>query len=477
MSYKNTAFKKKLHKFRPDAPETVETQRTKRARRCAPCGPRSIERGARQLLADKISGTMVGTWLLIPEYLRLGAWDLLEGWTGKNGSHVEPRLALQLVNEAALCRTGVRRSRSLSQKGFELANGLPFIATDQAMHDLLDAHTVAESEALQTALGRVRRASGHYAGRLLAIDPHDMRSHSKRQTCRRGGKKGSKPVKVTQTFFCLDADTEQPIAFTIGSSPRTAAQATRGLLKMVSDILQPEEGRTLIMGDTEHYCVELFKHVSENTPFDLITPISNSAYQRRLMANLPSEAFTHRWVGMATAKLPFQFSGSDIGPFHQIVQRCGEKPDEYQFKSFLSTRDCDEATALTLEYPKRWRIEEFYNANQALGWNRAGTLNLHIRYGRMTMALVAQAAIHQMRRRLGEPINKWNAEHLADNFFMGLDGDVRVVDDTIVVTFYNAPNANLLRKHYENLPRKLAQEGVDPRIPWLYGFKLAFRFK
>ena len=97
---------------------------------------------------------------------------------------VEPRLALQLVHEAALCVTGVRQSRCLSQKGFELLNGLPFVATDQAIHHLLEAHTVAEAEALQKNLGWLRRARGHFQGQLLAIDPHRTRSYSKRLMCR-----------------------------------------------------------------------------------------------------------------------------------------------------------------------------------------------------------------------------------------------------------------------------------------------------
>ena len=48
---------------------------------------------------------------------------------------------------------------------------------------------------------------------------------------------------------------------------------------------------------------------------------------------------------------------------------------------------------------------------------------------------------------------------------------------TIVVTLYNPPNASLLRHHYEHLPEKLAREGVNPEIPWLYNFKIDFRFK
>jgi hypothetical protein len=32
---------------------------------------------------------------------------------------------------------------------------------------------------LQVALGKIRRASGHFEGKLLAIDPHRVRSYSK----------------------------------------------------------------------------------------------------------------------------------------------------------------------------------------------------------------------------------------------------------------------------------------------------------
>src|SRR5438132_12592865 len=39
-----------------------------------------------------------------------------------------------------------------------------------------------------------------------------------------------------------------------------------------------------------------------------------------------------------------------------------------------------DVVGLSRDYPKRWHIEEFFNANQALGWKRAGTQNLHIRY-------------------------------------------------------------------------------------------------
>ena len=104
-------------------------------------------------------------------------------------------------------------------------------------------------------------------------------------------------------------------------------------------------------------------------------------------------------------------------------------------------------------------------------------MNVNIRYGQMTMALIAQAVVHQLRTRLGEPYSHWDANHLARDLFFALEGDVHVQENTILVTYYNAPNADQLRRHYEHLPDKLQQDNIRPNIPWLYGYKLDFRFR
>ncbi len=80
-------------------------------------------------------------------------------------------------------------------------------------------------------------------------------------------------------------------------------------------------------------------------------------------------------------------------------------------------------------------------------------------------------------KRLAPPTTTWDAKHMATALFAGLEGDVRVQENTIIVTYYNSPDAEKLRAHYEDLPAKLWAEKIDPRIPWLYGFELDFRFR
>ncbi|MCK4729200.1 MAG: hypothetical protein KAT27_09770 [Desulfobacterales bacterium] len=420
---------------------------------------------------------MVGIWLLIPEYLRLGAWDLLKSWSGKPDEQVDTRLAMQLVNERALCVTGIREKRTVSQKGFELVNGLPFIATDPAIHNLLDSHSVADAQRLQIALGKIRQTFGHFNGKVLAIDPHRLKSYSKRQMVIRQKDRDSKPTKMAQTFFCLDTETKQPICFTTASSARTVTQATPELLTLTGDILKlKDDERPLVMADNEHYTVKLLDWIDSESPFDMLVPMPNNKSVQKAIQKVPDAAFKRHWAGYATTKCLYQMKGSSR-PYHQFIQRKGERLDDFDFKAFLCTGDRNEVEDLSVNYPERWHIEEFFNNDQALGWNRAGTMNLNIQYGKMTMALLAQAASFMMRQRIGSPVAKWDAEHMAKEFFRALEGDIRVKDDTIVVTYYDVPNPELMKRNYEDLPDKLSAEGVQPTIPWLYDFKLDFRFK
>jgi hypothetical protein len=286
---------------------------------------------------------MFGLWLLIPEHIRLGTWDLLNTWSNGNGEKEEQikqvtgmnsRLAMQLINEASLCVPGVREKRTLSQKGFELANGLPFVASDEAIHHMLSSHTILESQRLQIALGKIRLTFGHFKGKLLAIDPHRVRTYSKRQMIRRKKDIDSKPCKMAQTFFCLDADTKQPICFTTGTAARNVTKATPELLQLASTILnisrssrssrskkknikdtdtdtdtgkgkgkgkgkgnekEPgKEKKVLVLADNEHYTRELMDWIFTESPFDMLVPMQNKIDLKKQLKNIPARAFkTH----------------------------------------------------------------------------------------------------------------------------------------------------------------------------------------
>ncbi len=370
---------------------------------------------------------------------------------------------MQLVHESALCSTGLRDARALRQRGFELANGLPFLAGDISIHQLLGGHTIEESKTLQIALGKRRLARKHFAGSVLIIDPHRIGSLSRRQMRRHKKGKGA-AIKVAQTSFCLDADTKQPVAFLTGTSVRTVTHATPELLEVAASVFDDAKA-VLVLADAEHFTAELVDRIHQDSRFDLLVPVPQTANLSKRLRGIPDGTFLCRWSGYATAVQPYTRTHSKNGPFSLFVKRLGEVASDYRYEAFLSTRVSGEVEALTQEYPKRWHVEECFNSEQSLGWDRAGTTNLHARYGQMTRSLPAQAAVYQLRQRLGQPEAGWDSRCVAQRLLGGLEGDVRVGEEPIVVSYYNAPNAAALRQACENLPAKLAAEGIDPRIP------------
>ena len=176
-------FKKKTHTLNPKKEkekQEIEIQQTKQEKAKVKVNDRGVERSFRDSLVKKISGTIVGIWLLAGEHLRLGNWDLIKGFTGSTDTDIEPRIAMQIVNEAAICNNRVRRSNYITHQGFEQVNGLGFLVTDTQVHDLLDKHTVAEARSLQESLAMIRSNMGHYPGELIAIDPHRIVSTTQR---------------------------------------------------------------------------------------------------------------------------------------------------------------------------------------------------------------------------------------------------------------------------------------------------------
>ena len=433
----------------------------------------SNEREVREILSRKISGTYCGLFFLIPEHLRLGSWDLLKSWTGNDDKSIEPRIALQMVHESALCVHGVRPSRSLCNQGFEILNGLSHIATDKAVHNLLDTHTISDARAMQIGLGKLRQASGHYKGNLFAYDPHRLESYSKRIMPFKKSNRRSKAKKVLQTFFSIDSITGQPFGFTIGSPGRTTSKASLELLDMMNSII-PQGG--LVLADTEHATVEIMRRFYDDKNYDIMMPMSKT---KKVINILKQLEYQRQWAGYGIAITQCQF-GNMSQPINLIGQRTGEVESEYQYNGFASTSVSSVADALkmlTRDYPERWTIEEFFNFEAAMGWDKALTLNLNIRYGKMSLALIAQAAAYQFRQKLPKPYKTWTARHLANTIFYGIDGDIRIKNDTIIVTMYNIPEHLGIRKYYEHLPKQLEKEGIDPRIPWLYNLKMDFRFK
>ena len=421
------------------------------------------------MLSQKVSGTSAGLWLLIPEFLRLGAWDLLKAWTGKADMDFEPRIALQMVNESALCVNRVRRKNSLGLQGFELANGMGRLVTDEQVHNLLGKHSMGQTQELMVNLGMQRQLSGHYQGDIIAMDPHRIISSSKRVMSKKQKDPKALPQKMLQTFFTLCPQTGQPIMATMSSTGFPVSKATVNLIASTSKIIK---SNSLLLADKEHFAKEIFTFTKQTKNYGLLVPAKNTS---RIQAITKKLDYKPLWAGFAVAQTKFYFD-NDNNQYRLIAERLNETEKDYKYNAFITTSKANAEKLICKDYDNRWTIEEFYRFENEMGMNRASTLNLNIRYASMAMALIAQAATYQLRMKLKDRYKTWNARHLSNEILAWADGDIRVEGDTIIVTYYKAP-MHINPMDYCNLPEILIREGINPKIPWLYGYKLNFRFK
>jgi hypothetical protein len=255
----------------------------------------------------------------------------------------------------------------------------------------------------------------------------------------------------------------------MSSTGLPTSKATCELLDATHQILK---SKALVVADKEHFTKEIINHANKHHDFDILIPALNIP---RIKKIYPSLSYKRKWAGFAIAETRYNFE-NDQEEYRLIVQRIGEKQDEYEYKSFLTTSKKEARTLICENYDKRWSVEEFFRFENELGISRASTFNLNIRYGKLALALMAQAATYQLRKKMNEDYQKWDAKHLANEILASSDGDIRAKGDTIIVTFYGAPK-HINSSDYVNLPTKLSGEGVNPRIPWLFDYKLDFRFK
>lgn len=421
------------------------------------------------MLAQRVSGTSVGLWLLVPEFLRLGIWDILKAWSGKGDMDFAPRIALQKVNEYAICVNRVRKKNSMGHQGFQLVNGLGRLVSDEQVHFLLNTHTMEQAQQMLINLGIQRQLSGHYSGDVIAVDPHRIISNSKRILAKKRKDPTFPSQKLLQTFFSICTDTGQPIMATVSSTGMPTTKATHNLIDATGQIIKRP---SLLVADKEHFTQELFHLVKQHKFFNLLTPILNTDRIKKIINNL---TYTPRWAGFSIAETLFNFD-NDHNQYRLIAQRTGESLKNYSYNAFLTTSKDDPVKLICENYDKRWTVEEFFRFENEMGINRASTLNLNIRYGMLALAMIAQAGTYQLRNNLFKNYKKWDANHLANEILAWTEGDVRVEHDTIIVTVYNASKHLMLEK-YINLPKILTKEGINPKIPWLFDYKLDFRFK
>jgi hypothetical protein len=155
-----------------------------------------------------------------------------------------------------------------------------------------------------------------------------------------------------------------------------------------------------ILADKEHFTEYLIRNIDQGSGFEfLVAAISTERIQKIER----SQNYQPKWAGYAIAETMFNFSGHKE-KYRLIWQREGETTKDYLYKSFLTLSGKPATELLSEMYLERWSIENFFNFDGAMRFDRASTFNLNIRYGKMSLALLAQAVTYELRKKIAKSI-------------------------------------------------------------------------
>lgn len=153
-----------------------------------------------------------------------------------------------------------------------------------------------------------------------------------------------------------------------------------------------------------------------------------------------------------------------------------EEDEEEKYYGYLTNDTTSTEETLIEEYDHRWRIECLFKELEFLGFGRLPSTELNQATMSLGAKLVACNVLSSLRRDIGGEFASRELKGILKEFLKE-QAFVKAEGRTVHITFYGHRHENILRPLFTNLNQRLAEKGIDERVPWLGYRKLRFHFK
>jgi len=429
-----------------------------------------IEHDVTALLQRGLTTTSAGGFFFIPYLLQLGAHDLAAALgPAKHEGIPKERLALGLVFESIFGYTaGIRAVDTVSRADFGLLAGLPFLPSPSTQYRFLQDVPVKSALDFQTALGRGLVALAQVTpGHPVNIDGHNVKTYSRKAMKHAFITQEDRYGKAIRTFYTQDQTSKKPLIALAAYSGTTVSQVTHRLAGLTRAIL----GRDfLLVADKEWYCGQLIQELHAHYGVAVLTPVRSSPKRLGEFDAVPLEQYDQTVWGNVAAV--YTTMTDFDGPLRMLLKK---RRDGKYFALITPACTMTADTAMPT-YTKRWRIENFFAENAFLGVNHLPSLNLNAIQTMLSLRLLAFHVMDNFRHDLGAAYQKKTPELIHREFVNGVQGRVQLCGNIIDVIIYGFEHEAAAAAILTNLDTKLANAGVDPRIPWLGNRRLRFTF-
>lgn len=431
----------------------------------------SIQSDLQQLLRKGFTTSCAGGFFFLPYLQALEIHSLLEKFCLPKKEGIPPeRIALQLIFEALFGYTrGIRTLDPISQADFGALSGLPFLCSPSTEYRFLTGIPMEDSEQFQIALGTHLLELGQIEARIVNMDAHSISLYSRKEMKASYISQEKLYGKAIRAFYTQDQESGKPLFVQACYSGTTAGQATPALVGATQAIL----GRTFLsVTDKEWYVAQLLEYLDKIYKLEVLLPVKHTAKRLQEMESIDFQTLKAKTGATPLATLLIALDGF-TGRLRLFVKR---NPDGTLFGLITNKRYLRPISAMEI-YSRRWRIENWFHENSFLGLNCLPSLELHAIQAALTLRLVAYHLMDNFRMNLGSQFAKMTPELIHRHFIQGVQGKVQLKNEQIHIDIYGFRHQAVARNTFTNLEKKLIAKGIDPRVPWLNGYKLHFEFK
>jgi len=431
----------------------------------------SIQADLQELLRKGFTTSCAGGFFFLPYLQELEIHSLLEKFCLPKKEGIPPeRIALQLVCEALFGYTrGIRTLDPISQADFGALSGLPFLCSPSTEYRFLTGIPMENSEQFQISLGTHLLARGQIASKIVNMDAHSIPLFSRKEMKASYLSQEKIYGKAIRAFYTQDQGGGKPLFVQACYSGTTAGQATPALVEATQTILG---GTFLSVTDKEWYVGQLLDHLDKIYNLEILLPVKRTAKRRQEMESIDFQTLKAKTGEPPLATLFTALDGF-TGRLRLFVKR---NPDGTLFGLITNKKYLRPTSAMKI-YSRRWKIENWFQENGFLGLNCLPSLELHAIQAALTLRLVAYHLVDNFRMNLDSPFAKMTPELIHRHFIQGVQGKVQLKKEQIHIDIYGFRHQAAVRNIFTNLEEKLVAQRIDPRVPWLNGYKLHFEFK
>lgn len=431
----------------------------------------SIQSDLQALLKVGFTTSCAGGFFFIPYLHQLDIHSLFGKLCPSKTEGIPPeRIALQLIFEALFGYTrGIRTVDPISQADFGALSGLPFLCSPSTEYRFLTGITMEASERFQICLGKHLLKLGHIWGKVVNMDAHSIPLYSRKEMKASYISQEKIYGKAIRAFYTQDQESRKPLFVKVCYSGTTAGQVTPALVEATQSVMG---GTFLSVTDKEWYVAQLLEYLDKIYRIEVLLPVKRTAKRMKEMEAIDFQTFKARVGEPPVATLITALEGF-TGRLRLFVKK---NPDGTIFGLITNKKYLRALSAMQI-YSRRWRIEDWFSENDFLGLNCLPSLELHAIQAALTLRMVAYHLMDNFRMNLGSQFATMTPELVHRHFIQGVQGKVQLKNEQIHVDIYGFRHQALVKSIFTNLEEKLLAKGIDPRVPWLNGYKLHFEFK